>query len=121
MASLTLEKGGTASRPDTRQFLAPMDAWSFPKYPGKTLILPPEADLVGQIRAFILDNESFLSEPDCWLGTWIHPGTRYFYLDIVTSRPDLDEARKMALEISQREGRRIVALYHSGREETVYL
>jgi hypothetical protein len=98
-----------------------MDAWSFPKYPGKTLILPPDVDLVGEIRAFILANESFLSEADCWLGTWIHPKTRYFYLDISTSRPDLDDARNTALEISRREGRRIVALYHSAREETVYL
>lgn len=121
VAIATLEKGVTASKLDTYQFLAPVDAWGFPKYPGQTVILPPEANLVSALKAFIAENEVYLRETDCWLGTWINPETGECYLDITTSCPDLDEARRMAREISQYEGRKIVALYNSKREQSVYL
>ena len=117
----TLEQGGVASRPDTYQFLLPADSWSFPKYPGRTVILPPHVDLVSELKAFIAANEPFLTEPDCWLGTWINPHTDHFYLDVATACADLDEARRIALEVSAREGREIVALYNAKRKETVYL
>ena len=121
VAIATLENGGVASKLEPYQFLPPMDIWSFPKYPGKTAILPPEIDLVDGLKNFIAENEQFLREPDCWLGTWIHPRTGHFYLDIATGCDDLDEARRTALEVSTREGRVIVALYNSKRKETVYL
>jgi hypothetical protein len=121
VAIATLEKGGTASKLDTYQFLAPVDAWEFPKYPGKTVILPPDADLVGALKAFIGENEVYLRETGCWLGTWVNPETRECYLDITTSCRDLDEARRVARGISQREGRKIVALYNSKRKRMVYL
>jgi hypothetical protein len=66
-------------------------------------------------------NEPLLGETDCWLGTWINPQTQHCYLDITTSHPDLNEARRIALEISDREGRRIVALYNSKQNKTIYL
>jgi hypothetical protein len=121
VAIATLEAGITASKLETYEFLAPIDAWGFPKYPSKTAILPPKADLINELKKFISANERFLREPDCWLGTWINPQTQHFYLDITTSCHDLNEAGRTALEISQREGRRIVALYNSKRNETVYL
>ncbi len=117
----TLECGISTSKLDTYQFLAPIDVWGFPKYPSKTAILPPEVDLVVALKNFISTNRLLLSEADCWLGTWINPGTHHFYLDITTSCDDLDAAKRMALEISDREGRKIVALYNSKRNETVYL
>ncbi len=121
VAIATLEQGYSASKLDTYQFLSPVDAWGFPKYPSKTAILPPQVDLVDELKIFISANESVLKEPDCWLGTWINPQTQYFYLDITTSCSNLDEAKRKALEISEREGRRIVALYNSKRNETIYL
>lgn len=121
VAIATLDNGGTASRVGDYQLLPPIDAWQFPKYPARTIILAPHADLVEGLRDFILSNETYLSEPDCWLGTWINPQTQCVYLDITTSCHDLEAARNIALEISEREGRRIVALYNSSRRETVYL
>ena len=121
VAIATLEQGVTASKLDTYQFLQPVDAWGFPKYPGQTAILPPEVDLVTELKKFVSAYEPLLREPDCWLGTWINPQTQHYYLDITTSCDNLDEARRMALDISNREGRRIVALYNSKRKETVYL
>jgi len=121
VAIVTLEKGVTASKLDTYQFLSAVDAWGFPKHPGKTVILPPDADLVSELKNFITTNESLLRETDCWLGTWINPQTQHCYLDITTSHPDLNEARRIALEISDREGRRIVALYNSKQNKTIYL
>ena len=121
VAFATLQNGGTASKLNGNRLLPPMDVWQFPKYPGRTLILPPEANLTEELKHFILANESFLREPDCWLGTWINPKTRCFYLDITTGCADLETARQIALEISEREGRRIVAIYNSMRRETVYL
>jgi hypothetical protein len=121
VARATFEHGGTASKLEGYELLPLMDAWQFPKYPSKTVILPPETDLAEALKSFISANELFLREPDCWLGTWIHPKTRCFYLDITTSCKDLDEARRRALEISAREGRRIVAIYNASCMETVYL
>lgn len=117
----TFENGGTASRPDIHQLSPPVDAWEFPKYPARTVILPPDANLADELKKFVTANELFLREPDCWLGTWVHPQTGCFYLDITTRCEDLDEGRRLALEFSERAGRRIVALYNSGRKETVYL
>jgi len=121
IAIATLEKGGVASKPETYESLPPVDSWSFPKYPQRTAILPPDVDLVEEIKRFIAANEAYLKEPDCWLGTWINPHTKHYYLDITTSCDDLDEARQVAQEISHREGRKIVALYNSKRDQTVYL
>ena len=121
VAIATLEQGGVASRPDTYQFLPSTDTWSFPKYPGRTVILPPHVDLVAELKTFIVANETFFLEPDCWLGTWIDPQTDHFYLDVATACADLDEARRIALEVRARAGRKIVALYNSKRKETVYL
>lgn len=121
IADCTLKNGGVAFKLDTRQFLPPMDLWAFPKYPGKTAILPPGIDLMEALRDFISTNEQRLQEPDCWLGTWIHPATHDFYLDITTGCKDLNIARRMALEASQRDGRKIVAIYNSEQKETIYL
>lgn len=121
IAHATLQSGGVAFKLDTCKFLPPMDIWAFPKYPGRTAILPPDVNLIEGLRHFILTNERFLREPDCWLGTWINPQTHDFYLDIATGCQSLDEARGMALEASQREGRRIVAIYNSKQKRTVYL
>jgi hypothetical protein len=121
VAAATLEKGGAVSRLDNYQFLAPVDDWQFPKYPGKTAILAPEVNLAEELKNFILLNEPYLNEADCWLGTWINPQTQHIYLDITTRQHDLDEARKMALAYSLRDGRKIVALYNSMRNVTHYL
>lgn len=121
VAITTLEKGGSASRPETFQFLQPTDVWRFPKYPGKTVILPPDADLLEGIKQFIELNQAHLQESDCWLGTWINPHSKHCYLDISTSRSDLEDSRQAALAISEKEGRKIVAMYNSKLEQTVYL
>ncbi len=121
IADATLADGGAAFKLDTRQFLPPMDVWAFPKYPSRTAILPSNIDLVEALGDFISRNEQFLREPDCWLGTWIHPQTHDYYLDITTSCADVDTAIQMALEASRRAGRKTVAIYNSKRKETVYL
>src|SRR5262245_46927944 len=43
---VTMEQGGVTSNVRTRQFLPPIDAWGVPKYPEKTLILPPGTNLL---------------------------------------------------------------------------
>ncbi len=77
--------------------------------------------MITELRAFIHLNRIYLLEAGSWLGTWIHPSSRYYYLDITMSCENLEEARKKALEVSEEEGRKIVALYNSKREQTVYL
>jgi hypothetical protein len=121
VAIATLKHGITTSNIDSYQFLEPVDAWGFPKYPGRTAIVPPEEDLVIALKSFIFDNGSYLREPDTWLGTWINPQTDHYYLDITMSYQDFDEAKRIAIEIGVKDGRRIVALYNSRRQETVYL
>lgn len=121
VAIKTLEKGGTASNLATYHFLSPVDAWRFPKYPSKTVILPPDKNLLSELKKFIEANEAFLREPDCWLGTWINPHTKHYYLDITTSCKELEHAKRTAIGISKKEGRKIVAIYNSKLEQTVYL
>jgi hypothetical protein len=121
VAAETLKNGGSASRLNEKVFLPPKDVWSFPKYPARTAILSSTVDLILELREFIIRNEVFLNETDCWLGTWINPRTKEYYLDISTGIADLNEARAMAIKVSLKEGRKIVALFNSKRNETVYL
>ena len=117
----TIERGGVTSKIDTRQFFSSTEAWGLPKYPDRTVILPPGTDLLQEITAFISLNESYLREPDCWLGTWIDPSTGHCYLDMTAIYSCLEEARREAIFLSQRAQRKIVALYDFKRAETVYL
>jgi hypothetical protein len=121
VAARTMRDGGSASKPSTGKFLPARDVWSFPKYPSRTAILPHTVDLVSELRQFILRNEAELNEDDCWLGTWIHPHTREFYLDVATGVTDLEEARNTAMQVSAADGRRIVAMFNAKRGETVFL
>lgn len=117
----TIQNGGTASSPGTCRFLPAQDVWSFPKYPSRTKILPPTVDLKTELRDFILCNERLLNEEDCWPGTWIHPRTGEYYIDVATGVANLDEARRMALQVSENEGRKIVAMFNAKKNETVFL
>lgn len=117
----TMKNGGSASKPGEEKFLAPMDVWSFPKYPSRTAILPSSMDLAFELRKFILQNEALLSQADCWLGTWVNPNSGEYYLDVATGISDLEEARKMAAKISYDDGRQIVAIFNPKRNETIYL
>jgi hypothetical protein len=121
VAAQTVEQGGTASKPKTREFLPAMDVWSFPKYPARTAILPQTVDLTHELHKFIEHNKAVLDEEDCWLGTWINPQSGDYYLDVATGIADLAEARRVAMKVSAMEGRRIVALFNAKRNETVFL
>jgi hypothetical protein len=117
----TLERGGVTTNPHTYQFLAPIDAWGLPKYPGKTAILPPEANIAEELIRFIQVNNRQLQEPDVWLGTWINPYTKYCHLDMTTIYPTLEEAMREASLRSMQESRTIVAIYNFKQNQTVYL
>lgn len=117
----TLSQGGTASKPSQCQFLPVRDLWSFPKYPARTVIVPYTVNLVETLRSFITQNEAFLNEEDCWLGTWLHPQTREVYFDVATGIKDLNAARDVAHQAGIREGRLVVAIYNPLRNETIYL
>ena len=117
----TLERGGVTSSLHTYEFLAPVDAWGLPKYPDRTLILPPEACIAEGLWRFIQNNTSYLYAPDTWLGTWIHPLTRCCHLDITEICPTLDEARHAAYMYSQSGQREIIALYNFKYDRTVFL
>lgn len=119
--ALTLERGWAVSRPKTGSFLGPTDAWGFPKYPDRTVIVPPDADLAAALAAFTSANAVFLDEPNCWLGTWVHPGTGEVYLDVTTSRRALGEVLEVTAQINARSERKIIAVYNSALDETVYL
>ena len=113
---VTLERGGVTSNMLTRQFLPPIDAWCVPRYPEKTLILPPGANLLPEIRTFVCQNHALLQDADAWLGTWINPFTRCCHLDVTELYPDFDAARQEALKHSQ-----VLALYNCMHNQTVYL
>jgi len=117
----TLERGGVTTNPNTYQFLDPIDAWGLPKYPGKTAILPPEANIAEELIRFIQVNNMHLQEPDVWLGTWINPNTKCCHLDITTIYPTLEEAKREAFLRSMLESRTIVAIYNFKQNQTVYL
>jgi len=53
----TIEQGGITSQLTTYQLLTGVDAWGFPKYPAKTVILPPEVDLYVALKQFVEVNE----------------------------------------------------------------
>jgi hypothetical protein len=121
VVSATMKEGGTASRPKTCEFLPARDLWSFPKYPARTAILPATVNLRDELKNFITANETFLDEADCWLGTWINPASGEYYLDVATGCEDLSEAKDMCAQAGIREGRAVVALFNSKRNETLFL
>ena len=112
----TLEQGGVTSNILTYQCLPPIDAWGVPKYPEKTLILPPGTNLLPGLRMFVQQHRALLHCPDTWLGTWINPFTRCCHVDVTEIYADLDVARQEALKHSQ-----VLALYNFKYQQTVYL
>jgi hypothetical protein len=117
----TLKRGGVTSKIDSYQFFSAVEAWGVPKYPDRTVILPPGASFSQEVSAFIHANEAYLKEPDCWLGTWIDPDTGNWYLDITAIYTCLEDATREAISLSQNAQRKIVALYDFKNEETIYL
>lgn len=117
----TLERGGVTSSLHTYEFLASIDAWGLPKYPDRTLILPPEASIAEGLRSFIQKNTSHLYAPGAWLGTWIHPLTHDCHLDVTEICPTLEEARRAAQMHSLSKQQGIVALYNFKHNLTVFL
>ncbi len=120
VAALTLEQGWAVSNPGTGAFLQPTDAWGFPKHPDQTVILPPDADLKAALAAFVTANAALLDEPNCWLGTWVRPKTNEVYLDVTTSCRTLNEALEVTARINARSKRKIIAVYNSALDKTVY-
>lgn len=121
IAIATLEHGGVTSNLSTYQFIAPIDAWGLPRYPEKTLILSPGADIVAGLRRFIDENIDSLRTPDSWLGTWVHPFSHCCHLDIVEICATFEEARIQALQRSAASPRAILAIYNFKRGQTVFL
>lgn len=121
VAIATYVDGGATARIDTREFLGLVDKWGFPKYPEKTAILPSDTDLVTALKVFVQENETYLIEPNVYLGTWINPQNNQYYLDIMAAYDSREEALRLAKEHSRKGGRRIVALYHFLTDETYYI
>ena len=121
VSELTLEQGWAVSNSVTKEFLHQADAWGFPKYPDRTVILPPDADLIEALGSFIVANAVHLQEANCWLGTWVQPRTGDIYLDITTSCKDLHETLRVTARINATSKRRIIAVYNSSLDKTVYL
>ena len=121
LAIATLERGGVTAKIDTCQLLEPIDAWGLPRYPDRTVVLPPETYLPHAIMTFIEKNEPCLMEADNWLGTWIDPHTGICYLDITTIYPCLEDAQREASLRNQESQRKIIALYNFQREQTLFL
>jgi hypothetical protein len=117
----TIDRGGATTKIDTQEFLSDIDCWVFPKYPQKTCILLPTANLVFEISKFISQNEDLFKDADWWLGTWFNPNNKQYHIDIVTIESTLEEACKMALEICNKCENKIIALYNPGLGESYYL
>lgn len=77
--------------------------------------------MLASLETFTKANAPFLKETNCWLGTWVHPGTGYVYLDVTTSCTDLHETLRAVARINAASKRKIIAVYNSSRDETVYL
>ena len=117
----TIEHGGATSKLDTYCFVSATEAWGVPRHPDKTAILPPGRNLVQEIKHFIAANETYLREPNSWLGTWIDPYTGNCYLDITTIYTCLGVAVREAIALSQQAQRRIIALYDFKHAQPLYL
>ncbi|MBC8163549.1 MAG: hypothetical protein H7Z42_20275 [Roseiflexaceae bacterium] len=118
---LTYRHGGVTARLEPAELLGAVDIWMFPKYPAKTVIVPPGRALMPAIRTFVQLHRAALCEHDAWLGTWVSPITGYWHIDIATGCSNLDEAQQQAFAYSARDGRTIVALYNLHQRRTVYL
>ena len=93
---MTLEQGWAVGDVKTLTFLETVNAWGFPLYPDKTVILEKDTDIYSKLVEFVDKNGEFLRHPEAWLGTWCHPKTGCIYLDITTSLPELGDALEAA-------------------------
>ena len=121
VARKTIQEGGSASKPSSCTFLPILDQWCFPKYPARTSILPATIDLVEELRTFILKNEAYLNEEDCWLGTWLNPQTGEYYLDVSTGIENQETAVLAATHAGEVGGRNVVALFNPKQNKTIFL
>lgn len=117
----TKESGGVTFDLRKKVSLEKLDFWYFPKYPSKTKILPLSVNLHEELEKFVDENKMFLLEPDCFLGTWINPKNKKYYLDITTCVGDLGKAREFCAEISKREKRKIVSIYNPYKNKVVFM
>ncbi|WP_102126105.1 hypothetical protein [Deinococcus planocerae] len=111
----TFDPAGRPTNPGAR--------WLYPRHPGQTVIVRASVDWEAPLRHFVETHRSLLGQnsPE-WraFGAWIHPEGD-LYLDTVTGRFDREEARREALRVGEREGRRVVALFQFSSERTVPL
>lgn len=114
---LTLDHGGTTADLMTMRTLPAVDAWYFPRFPERTMIVPL-TDLAPSVHRFIGLHRDTLTDDNIWLGTWINPETRACYLDLITRNADQHEALKLARRYSRVGGRKIIAICNPRRRQT---
>lgn len=113
----TLDQGGSTTDLVAGRVLPATDAWYFPRFPGRTRIVPLPS-LGDSVRSFIDEHRETLTADSLWLGTWINPETRTCYLDLITRTVDEQEARALARTYSREGGRRIIAICNPKRRLT---
>jgi len=121
IVKIALSQGGVTADMVCRKILTNADMWLFPKYPDKTIICRHDSNLIKEINNFINANRKLLSQQHCFLGMWLHPKTRDYYLDITTSVKEQEQAIKTARKISRESERKIVSVYNLLTKKTVFL
>ncbi len=117
---LTLDLGGATVDLRTMRILPAVDAWYFPRFPERTMIVP-QTDLAASVHRFIELHRDTLTDDTIWLGTWINPESHNCYLDLITRNADQHEALRLARSYSRLGGRKIIASYNPRRRQTRYV
>jgi hypothetical protein len=114
----TLDHGGTTADLRTMKIVPAIDAWYFPRFPERTMIVAL-TDLDSSVSRFIEVHRETLITGNLWLGTWINPETRACYLDLITRTADQHEALHLARRYSRDGGRKIIAICNPSRRQTL--
>ena len=117
---MTLDHGGTTADLRTMRIQPVEDAWYFPRFPERTMIVTL-TELGSSVSRFIELHREALITGGLWLGTWINPETRTCYLDLITRSADQHEAVELARRYSRDGGRKIIAICNPSRRLTVDL
>ncbi len=116
----TLDHGGTTADLRTMRIHPAEDAWYFPRFPERTMIVALTG-LASSVSGFIEQHREALITGDLWLGTWINPESRKCYLDLITRSTDRQDALELARSYSRSGGRKIIAICNPLRRLTVDL
>ena len=115
--SRSVHEGGATFNVTTKQFVASVDEWLFPKHPELTTVVTEER-LRMALAEFTAQHADKFTD-DVYLGVWRGDDDRY-YIDLNAHVESIEDARRLARTYSDTSDRSIISAYNPLQQKTQY-